>query len=70
MIQIGFVNDRTLWKSPEGNDDRSYGNFVVDTDNDKLYVFVRRWGPKEMRFFRFDLPGLDEGVENATYGAK
>jgi hypothetical protein len=69
VIRIGFVEDLTLWKSKENNGDvRPYGNFVVDTDAHKLYAFVMRDAEKVIRFFRFDLPGLEEGSYSAEYG--
>ena len=69
VLQIGFVNDLTLWKSMEGTGDYlPYGNFVVDTDNHKLYAFVLRDATRTTRFFKFDLPELSKGVYNETYG--
>lgn len=69
VIEIGFTEDLTLWKSKENNGDvRPYGNFVVDTDKNKLYAFVMRDADKTTRFFRFDLPTLAEGNYSDTYG--
>jgi hypothetical protein len=69
VIRIGFTEDLTLWKSKENNGDvRPYGNFVVDTDNHKLYTFVMRDASKSIRFFGFDIPELDEGIYMETYG--
>lgn len=68
VIKIGFTEDLTLWKSKGNNEDvRPYGNFVVDTDNDKLYAFVMRDMDKTTRFFKFDLPLLEEGEYSETY---
>ena len=69
VIKVGFTADTTLWSS-EGGDARPYGNFVVDTDNDKLYAFTMRSGAQQTRFFKFDLPTLSEGVYDSTLGVK
>lgn len=69
VIRIGFTEDLTLWKSKENNGDvRPYGNFVVDTDNSKLYAYVMRDAGKETRFFKFGLPKLIDGEYNETFG--
>ena len=69
VIRIGFTEDLTLWKSKENNGDiRPYGNFVVDTDEHKLYAFVMRDMNKTTRFFGFDIPDLEEGVYEESYG--
>ena len=69
VIEIGFTEDLTLWKSKENNGDvRPYGNFVVDTDRGKLYAFVMRDADRTTRFFEFDLPALSEGTYSETYG--
>ena len=69
VIRIGFTEDPTLWKSIADNGDvRPYGNFFVDTDNDKFYAYVMRDSDKTTRFFGFDIPELSDGVYNDTYG--
>ena len=69
IIQIGFTEDLTLWKSEENDGDvRPYGNFVVDTDQHKLYAFVMRDANKTTRFFSFDIPNPREGSYNESYG--
>ncbi|MBQ6685288.1 MAG: hypothetical protein IJM99_04170, partial [Firmicutes bacterium] len=69
LIRIGFTEDLTLWKSKENNGDvRPYGNFTIDTDNHKLYAFVMRDANKTTRFFAFDIPDLNDGIYNDTYG--
>ncbi len=69
VIRIGFTEDLTLWKSKENNGDvRPYGNFVVDTDSDKLYAFTMRDADKTTRFFRFAIPALSEGDFSDAYG--
>ena len=77
LIEIGFTDDRELWRSPgEAADVRPYGNFVADNENGKYYAFVMRDGVKETRYFRFAMPklsecGLDEkfGVRKAVLNA-
>ena len=69
VIEVGFTEDLTLWKSKENNGDvRPYGNFAVDTDNEALYAFVMRDAQKQTRFFRFALPTLNDGNYSETYG--
>lgn len=67
VITVGFTDDTSLWSSV-GGDARPYGNFVVDTDNDKLYAFTMRSGNKQTRFFRFDLPTLNDGEYDSALG--
>ena len=63
VIRIGFIEDLTLWKSLEMNQDvRPYGNFVVDSDSDRLYAFTMRDKEAVTRYFAFPLPNLCEGV--------
>lgn len=60
LIKIGFTEDLSLWKSKEdGTDYRPYGNFVVDTDKNKLYVYVMRDKEHITRFFEFECPAID-----------
>ena len=69
IIEIGFTEDLTLWKSKENNGDvRPYGNFLVDTEENKLYAYVMRDAAKATRFFKFDLPKLTDGIYSETYG--
>ncbi len=67
VIKIGFTTDTQRWSSPNG-DVRPYGNFVVDTDNNKLYAFTMRDGDKTTRFFSFKLPALTDGTMDNTFG--
>ena len=69
VIKIGFVENTDHWKSGGGIADvRPYGNFVVDTDNNKLYAFTMRDGEKVTRYFEFDLPALSDGIFREEYG--
>lgn len=67
VIRIGFVNDLHYWKSCQ--DVRPYGNFVVDTDHDRLYAFTMRDAAQSTRYFAFDLPKAADGVFDAVYQA-
>ncbi len=69
VIRIGFTEDLTLWKSKENNGDvRPYGNFVMDTDAEKLYAYTMRDANKTTRFFRFAIPTIGAGTYSETYG--
>lgn len=69
LIRIGFTENLALWKSLESNGDiRPYGNFVVDTERQKLYAFVIRDKERVTRFFEFSLPRMRDGVLNSAYG--
>lgn len=63
VIKIGFTTDSSLWT----NGVRPYGNFVVDTDNGKLYCYVMVDETNITRFFEFELPKLEDG-EVVTLG--
>ncbi len=63
LIRIGFTEDRSLWKSLDGNGDvRPYGNFAVDRERDRLYAFVMRDKEHVTRYFSFAMPCLSDGV--------
>ncbi len=69
VIKVGFTDNLTLWKSKENNGDvRPYGNFVVDTDENRLYAFVMRDADKTIRFFEFAIPEIGEGTYSESYG--
>ena len=59
-ILIDFAND-PIWAG-DGHSVRPYGNFVVDTDNNKLYAYVMIDSLNVTRFFKFDLPSLSDGA--------
>lgn len=70
IIKIGFTEDLNYWKSLAGNEDvRPYGNFVVDTDHNRLLAFTMRDAKKVTRYFAFELPGATDGVYNEQYQA-
>jgi len=71
LIQIGFINDGDLWfSSPEKNDRRPFGNFVVDRENKILYAFTMRDATNTTRYFSFRLPEKEEGIYDKVYGVK
>lgn len=57
-LEVEFTGDSTLWRSPNVEDIRPYGNFVVDSKNKKLYVFTMRDESHTTRYFRFPLPEI------------
>lgn len=68
-IEIGFVNDTSLWKSAPGNEDiRPYGNFAMDEEH--LYAFVMRDKTHTTRYFAFDIPSSRDGVMDDRLGVK
>ena len=69
VIKIGFTEDTELWASKNG-DVRPYGNFVVDTDRNKLIAFTMRDADSSTRFFEFDIPTLDEGTKDSELKVK
>jgi len=71
VIEIGFVENRELWKSlPEREDFRPYGNFVADCENNKYYGLVMRDKEHIVRCFTFDLPSCKDGEIDDRYGVK
>ncbi len=58
VIRIGFIHD-PLWS--DGSDVRPYGNFVVDTDENRLVAFTMRDKDQTTRYFTFDLPARSAG---------
>jgi len=59
-ILINFTEDE-IWAG-DGHSVRPYGNFIVDTDNNKLYVYVMIDSLNVTRFFKFNLPTLSDGA--------
>jgi hypothetical protein len=57
-LEVAFTGDSTLWRSPNAEDIRPYGNFTVDSENKKLYVFTMRDESHTTRYFRFPLPEI------------
>ena len=69
LIEIGFVEDK-LWRSENGIDVRPYGNFVIDTKKSLLYAFTMRDEEQTTRYFTFDLPNINDGTYDHTFGVK
>ena len=67
VIRIAFT-ENTIWRSANVNDVRPYGNFVVDTDKNKLYAFTMRDEAQTTRYFRFALPACRAGEMSEYYG--
>lgn len=59
-ILIDFVDD-PIWAG-DGHSVRPYGNFIIDTDNNKLYAYVMIDSLNVTRFFKFNLPTLAQGA--------
>ncbi len=61
IIKVAFTKS-PLWTSNNIQDVRPYGNFVVDSKNNKLYAFTMRDEDRKTRVFEFNLPS----VQNAN----
>lgn len=71
VIEIGFVEDTSLWKSAPGTFDiRPYGNFTMDKETGELYAFVMRDATNTTRYFAFDMPKVSEGALDEVLGVK
>ena len=71
VIRIGFTEDMNMWKSlPNRGDVCPFGNFIVDTDKNDLYAYVMRDGTQTTRYYKFDLPKVDDGEYNSLFGCK
>ena len=68
VIRIDFVENTNYWKSGDGiKDTRPYGNFVINTDSNKLYAFTMRDCDHVTRYFEFDLPKVADGEYSSLY---
>ncbi len=67
VVRIGFTDD-PVWRSENLSDVRPYGNFVVDSDENRLVAFTMRDEDRHTRFFSFSLPHISEGVLSDEYG--
>ena len=68
LRQIGFVEDRTLWRSENIADVRPYGNFILDRKQSIFYAFTMRDETASTRYFGFRLPRLHDGTPDPNYG--
>lgn len=59
-IKIGFTEE-DIWTGGSSNV-RPYGNFLMDTDNGKLYAYTMIDNLNVTRFFRFSMPELSDGA--------
>ena len=69
LIQVGFTQD-PLWCSPDQEDVRPYGNFVIDAEKGLLYGFTMRDQDQTTRYFTFDLPGVRDGIRDEALGIR
>lgn len=58
-IKIGFTEEN-IWTGG-GSNVRPYGNFLMDTDNGKLYAYTMIDNLNVTRFFKFSMPVLSAG---------
>lgn len=66
ILKVGFIDDIDYW--PSASEARPYGNFVVDSENGCLYVFVMYSSRKLTYWYKFDLPKVTDGVWDETCG--
>jgi hypothetical protein len=66
LLKIDFINNIDMW--PPSSDPRPFGNFVVDLDNQFLYVFTMYTSKNKSYWYKFNLPDITDGVWNETYG--
>jgi hypothetical protein len=69
VIEIGFVENNSLWCSRDKNDTRPYGNFVADIKAGIYYGFVMRDSDRTTKYFSFKLPLASAGEFDNTLGA-
>lgn len=71
IIQIGFTDDKSLWKSAgEKEDARPYGNFTVDREKSILYAYTMRDNTHSTRYISFELPKVNQGQMCEKYNVK
>lgn len=71
LIEIGFVEDSTLWKlKPEADGVRPYGNFTIDAERGIYYGFVMRDEESGTSYFAFDLPKVTDGEVDEAFGVR
>ncbi len=69
LIEIGFTDD-DIWKSANCDDVRPYGNFAIDAEKGIYYAFTMRDEDNATRYFAFDLPDINDGAYDNTFGVK
>ena len=65
VLKVGFINDLDHW--PAASESRPYGNFLVDEENECLYVYVMYSSKKQTYWYKFDLPDVSDGVWDEDY---
>lgn len=65
IIKIGFTNNADFWTV---SDSRPYGNFILDPTNGFLYVFVLDNASDAIKWHKFNLPSVTDGVYSSAYG--
>ena len=65
-IKIGFVNT-DIWKNAKDTK-RTYGNFVIDTANNYMYIYNLRISENKTRFFKCKIPSISN--KNVTINRK
>ena len=68
LVEVGFADDRDLWRSESVSDVRPYGNFIIDRQRGLYYAFTMRDEAAATRYFAFRLPRLDAGERDPVYG--
>lgn len=66
VVKIGFIDDTDYW--PATTEERPYGNFIVDNENNCLYAYVLSTALNKIQWHKFDLPAVTAGTANDTYG--
>lgn len=69
LIKLGFVFEKGLWCSEEG-DIRPFGNFVIDKDANKYYGFNMMDGIRKTRYFEFNMPSINDGTLDEETGVR
>ncbi len=68
VVKVGFAGTSERWPATFST---PYGNFNIDTDENKLYAYVMRGegdNGTDTIFFKFDVPALSEGEYSDEYG--
>ena len=65
VLRVGFINDPYYWTP--ASEIRPYGNFVVDKENQFLYVYVMYNSKSVTQWYKFYLPKSDEGEWSEEY---
>ncbi len=62
-ITIGFTAKKGLWRSENAADIRPYGNFLIDSETNRLWAYTMLDENRVTRFFAFDLPAVSRTAE-------